>query len=129
MARNIGGVSCDLVRVNYRHQTVRVETWETLGMDGTGYQQLGLGEGRGLVRGVFFATSSNIEAWKKDLEELRGTQITVEDDRAITHPNDTASGVENEFLVEDVESIDIIPVIKDNVAQYRGEAVLRVVAL
>lgn len=109
---SIGGVTCDFVKGWATGQRQRIVTWVANGVNGTAAQKLGIEAGRFSFRGTEFDSEANIQTWKTSIEALKGTTVSIIDDRGRTHTN---------CFVEDVSEVEPIPVIESGTKKYRGE--------
>jgi len=111
MAASIGGTSCDFVKGWASGQKQRITTWVTPGVNGTAAQKLGTETGRFSFVGIKFGTESAIQTWKTTIEAMKGTTISIVDDRARTFAN---------CFVESVGTVEPMPVIESGAAKYRA---------
>jgi len=113
MAKNFGGVSCDLVTGGVGDLKTKLDTWDVPGHDNIGLQSLGSSDSAFRFRLVQYDTKANIETWIGNIEALQGTIVSAEDDLEITYTSNLA--------VQRVSVADRKAVIYQGANRVRGE--------
>lgn len=85
MARNVGGVSCDLVHSEVSPLSEAVDVYRIPGVAGVGVQALAKGASSMIFVAIKFGTNSAVNTWRDSILALRNGLFDVEDDHGDTY--------------------------------------------
>lgn len=103
MAGTIGGVACDYLHLMGKlDPNQRIEAFQSDGIDGTGFHDLGEGAGNALFEVIKVDLSADVETWSSSIADLKGAGlITATDDRGVVYTNIQVMNITN-LVIRDI---------------------------
>ena len=82
---SIGSITCTFVHGHPPLPKQRVDLWRVPGLDGYGAQNLGHNDSSFQVTAIYYGDGFGLLAWKRAIEGLQGTVVTITNDLGIEY--------------------------------------------